>query len=66
MSKNTYVAAVIDESREITALGGIDDIFQIDSKQIWTTDTGRLVFLLSQIRYARSYHLADVFDNLKT
>lgn len=62
----TYIAAVIYKPRQITAFRGIYNIFQINSKQVRTTNTSCLIFLFSEICYARSYHLANVFNNLKT
>lgn len=59
----TDVARVVDETREVAALGSIDNRIEVDTEQVRRSDSGRLVVRLPHIRHDRSDHLTHVLDH---
>lgn len=59
----THVAAVVDEPREVAALGRVDDGLQVDPEEVRAADAGRLVLGLPEVGHARPDHLPDVLDD---
>lgn len=57
---STYIAAVVDEARQVAALGRVDDCIQVYPEQVGAADAGRLVVRLPYIRHDRPDHLPDV------
>lgn len=59
----TYVTTMIDESREISALGRVYYGVYVDSEQIRTSDAGRLVIHLPNVGDYRPHHLPNIFNH---
>lgn len=58
-----YIAAVINESCEVSALRGVDDGLQVNSEQIRASDSDRFVLEFSPVSDTGSDHLSDVLND---
>lgn len=56
---------MIDKSGQVSALGGINDVLQINSEEIGTSNTRRLVLMLSQIGHTVPDHLTYILNDLQ-
>lgn len=59
-STRTHIAAVVDEPRQVAALGGVDDGVEVDAEQVGAADAGGLVVRLAHVRHDRPDHLPHV------
>lgn len=59
---DTHITTVVNEPRQVSALSGVDNSIEIDTEQVWATDTGCLVVRLSNIRHYGTDHLSYVLD----
>lgn len=57
---HSYIATMVDESCEVTALSCIDNVFKVYSEQIATANTLCLITALPLVRYQLSHVLAHV------
>lgn len=56
----THIAAVVDEPRQVAALGGVDDGVEVDAEQVGAADAGGLVVRLAHVGHDRPDHLPHV------
>ena len=54
---------MIDEPGKVAALGGVDDVVQVDSEEVGGADALALVAVLADVGEGRADDLADVLDD---
>ena len=60
---STYITAMVDEPGEISALGRIHDVVEVDPEEVTGADTLLLVTLLSHVREDGPHVVSDVLDD---
>ena len=56
----THITTVVDEPREVPALGGVYDGVEVDAEQVGAADARRLVVRLAHVRHYGAHHLTHV------
>lgn len=54
---------MVDEPREVPALGGVYDGVEVDAEQVGAADAGGLVVRLAHVRHDGPHHLPHVLDH---
>lgn len=54
---------MVDEARQVAALGGVDDGVEVDAEEVGAADAGGLVVRLAHVRHHGPHHLPHVLDH---
>jgi hypothetical protein len=64
MNQNTHITRVVDESGEVSTLGGVYNPVLVDSEEVTRTNASLLIVLLSFVGNLLTNNFTNVLNNL--